>query len=328
VVSMTGDDHGSGNTAGRFDRYMQLSPPGCSVEAWECVRATAFMFGNATVTDAMAAQYEAEGFELGLHVDTGCVGWTPDALEGFYEAQLAAWAAAYPSLPRQSSVRTHCVTWSDWASQAKVEASHGIRLDANYYYYPPAWVAERPGLFTGSGMIMRFADLDGTVIDVYQATTQVTDESSLQGYGVFNPLHVVTLLDNAVGPQGFYGAFTANMHGDSVEHLGAEAIVEAAQARGVPVISAEQMVTWLDGRNGSSFDDVGWAEGVLSFDVRMGEGAAGLQALVPTSSAAGSLVDISHAGVSVSHTQDVIKGVEYAVFDALPGEYQVTYGPR
>jgi len=328
VVIMTGDDHGSGNTAGRFDRYMQLSPPGCSVEAWECVRATAFMFGNATVTDAMAAQYEAKGFELGLHVDTGCVGWTPDALEGFYEAQLAAWAAAYPSLPRQSSVRTHCVTWSDWASQAKVEASHGIRLDANYYYYPPAWVAERPGLFTGSGMIMRFADLDGTVIDVYQATTQMTDESSLQGYGVFNPLHVVTLLDNAVGPQGFYGAFTANMHGDSVEHLGAEAIVEAAQARGVPVISAEQMVTWLDGRNGSSFDDVGWAEGVLSFDVRMGEGAAGLQALVPTSSAAGSLVDISHAGVSVSHTQDVIKGVEYAVFDALPGEYQVTYGPR
>ena len=88
------------------------------------------------------------------------------------------------------------------------------------------------------------------------------------------------------------------------------------------------MVRWLDGRNGSSFDDVGWAEGVLSFDVRMGEGAAGLQALVPTSSAAGSLVDISHAGVSVSHTQDVIKGVEYAVFDALPGEYQVTYGPR
>ena len=30
---------------------------------------------------------------------------------------------------------------------------------------------------TGSGMPMRFADLDGTRIDVYQAATQMTDES-------------------------------------------------------------------------------------------------------------------------------------------------------
>ena len=32
-------------------------------------------------------------------------------------------------------------------------------------------------MFTGSGMPMRFADLDGTMIDVYQAATQMTDES-------------------------------------------------------------------------------------------------------------------------------------------------------
>ena len=42
---------------------------------------------------------------------------------------------------------------------------------------PRRWVADRPGMFTGSGMPMRFADLDGTMIDVYQATTQMTDES-------------------------------------------------------------------------------------------------------------------------------------------------------
>ncbi len=32
-------------------------------------------------------------------------------------------------------------------------------------------------MFTGSGIPMRFADLDGSLIDVYQATTQITDES-------------------------------------------------------------------------------------------------------------------------------------------------------
>ena len=36
-------------------------------------------------------------------------------------------------------------------------------------------------------------------------------------------------------------------------HAGSDAIVASAQARGVPVVSAQQMLDWLDGRNGSSF---------------------------------------------------------------------------
>ena len=57
---------------------------------------------------------------------------------------------------------------------------------------------------------MRFADLDGDMIDVYQAATQMTDESG-QAY----PVTVNTLLDRALGPQGYYGVFTANMHTDT-----------------------------------------------------------------------------------------------------------------
>jgi hypothetical protein len=87
--------------------------------------------------------------------------------------------------------------------------NHGIRLDTTYYYYPPSWIADQPGLFTGSGMPMRFAALDGTMIDVYQAATQMTDES-----GQTYPLHIDTLLNRALGPEGYYGAFTANMHTD------------------------------------------------------------------------------------------------------------------
>ena len=103
-------------------------------------------------------------------------------------------------------------------------------------------------MFTGSGIPMRFADLDGSLIDVYQATTQITDESDMN-----IPAHIAALLDRALGPQGYYGVFTMNMHTDRPVTLGADAIVAAAQARGVPVISAEQMLDWLEGRNNSSF---------------------------------------------------------------------------
>ena len=106
-------------------------------------------------------------------------------------------------------------------------------------------------MFTGSGMPMRFADLDGSMIDVYQAATQMTDESG-QSY----PFTIDTLLDNALGPEGYYGVFTANMHTDNASLRGSDAIVASAQARGVPVVSARQMLTWLDGRNGSSFGSI------------------------------------------------------------------------
>ena len=45
VVVMSGDDHSpsqaTGGTAAHFDRYKALSPAGCSVVNWDCVRATA-----------------------------------------------------------------------------------------------------------------------------------------------------------------------------------------------------------------------------------------------------------------------------------------------
>ncbi len=81
----------------------------------------------------------------------------------------------------------------------------------------------RPGYFTGSGLPMRFADLDGSLIDVYQAATQMTDESGI-GYAH----HITTLLDNALGAPGYYGAITANMHTDTANHPGQQTIVNAA----------------------------------------------------------------------------------------------------
>ena len=90
------------------------------------------------------------------------------------------------------SNRFHCLVWSDWNSQFEVEHENGIRFDVNYYYWPGSWIADRPGFMTGSGIPQRFAQLDGTMVDVYQAPTQMTDESG-QSY----PFTPNTLLDRA-----------------------------------------------------------------------------------------------------------------------------------
>ena len=322
AVILTGDDHAGGGTAGRFNQFINASPAGCSVAQWECIRGTSYVYPNSPLTDSQAAGYTAQGFEVSLHLNTGCADYTPGTLAGFFSGQLGSWAARYASIAAPSTHRTHCIAYSDWASTPKVELANNMRLDANYYYWPPGWILDAPGMFTGSGMPMRFADLDGTLIDVYQSTTQMTDES-----GQTYPFTVNTLLDRALGPTGYYGAFNANMHTDTANSAGADAIVASAKARGVPVVSARQMLTWLDGRNGSAFEAIQYTGDVLSFRVSVGAGATGLRGMVPTTFAGKALTGMTRDGAPITYSREVIKGVEYAFFAASAGAYTASYEP-
>jgi hypothetical protein len=327
AVVMTGDDHAVGGTAGRFDAYLAASPPGCSVADWECVRSTSYVYPASPLTAAQAQAYQAQGFEVALHVspiginELGCANWTPSALDGIFDTQLAAFELKYAGVAAPATHRMHCVAWNDWATQAKVEAAKGIRLDTNYYYYPSAWMASKPGFMTGSGEIMPFADTDGSLIDVYQANTEITDES-----GQTEPSTINALLDNAVGANGYYGAFVMNIHTDQASSSDSTAIVNSAQARGVPIISAKQLLDWTDGRNDSSFSAFSWSGGTLGFKVTADSDATGLQGMLPTSSAAGTLQTLQRNGSAVAFTTKTVKGVSYAFFNAASGTYAAHYG--
>ena len=321
VVIMTGDEHSCCDpTVERFQTYVDQSPPGCSLADWECVRASSYIYTSDELSDAEALSWTNLGFELGVHVNTGCENWTPAELESFFADQFATFTDQFPSIPPPSTNRTHCGAWSDWSSEATVSLNNGVRLDTTYYYWPPSWLQDRPGMFTGSGMPMRFAGLTGTIIDVYQATTQMTDESG-QSY----PFTIDTLLDNAVGGLGYYGAFTANMHTDFGSHPSSDLIVQSALDRNVPVVSARQMLNWLDGRNASTFSAIQWNVNTLSFTIGVGPQTNGIEALVPMHSARGILSSITRNGGAVSFTTETTKGLDYARFSAAPGNYVVTY---
>ena len=325
VVVMTGDDHANAGTAGRFDGYIGFSNPGCNVANWDCIRGTSYIYPGTAVTDAQVASYVAQGFEIALHVTTNCGDWTPSTLASFYSTQLAQFNSSWPHAGQPTTNRTHCIVVSDYATQWQVELNNNIRLDTNFYYWPDTWILDRPGMFTGSGIPMRFATSTGQIIDVYQATTQMTDES-----GQTFPKNIDTLLDNAIG-LGYYGAFTANMHTDynngSNSETWSTAIVNSAKARGIPVITSKQMLTWLDGRNGSTFQAMNWNGSVLSFNIAVGAGANGLQTLVPATAGTSPLTGITFNGTAIGYSLQAIKGVQYAIFAAGAGSYQVSYGP-
>ena len=324
AIVMTGDDHSNNGTQARFNQYKTLGPNTVQdVADWKAIRGTSYMYPGTPISNATAAGFEAQGFEVACHPTTSCLNFTPASLQNDFTTQLAAFASSYPSVSTPVTNRTHCLVWSDWASHPKVELQKGIRLDATYYYWPEVWMQNRPGMFTGSGMPMRFADVDGSMIDVYQAPTQMTDETNMNYTAFCN-----AVLDKAIGPEGYYGVFTTNMHNDSATSAGADAIIASAQARQVPVISARQMLTWLDARNNSSFGNISWNNNQLIFTITARSNSTNLKAMLPMFSASGQLISITKNGSSIPFTSQVIKGMQYAFFATTPGinNYVAIYG--
>ncbi len=327
AVVMTGDDHAAGGTIGRFDQYLTLSGTHnnpTDIADWKAIRSSSYIYPNTPITNAQAMGYTAQGFEIGLHLNTNCDNYTAASLDGLLDAQLGEMATNYPDLPATITHRTHCIAWSDWATMAKKEFEKGIYLDANYYYWPGTWVLDRPGMFTGSGMPMRFADLDGSLIDCYQVATQMTDESNITYSS-----HIASLLDKATGPEGYYGVFCANMHTDvngGNSTNGSDAIISAAQAKNIPVISSKQMLTWLDGRNNSSFSNISWSSSTLQFTINTNAAARNIQGMLPKNADGNlRLLSISIDGNPVTPSYQTIKGIQYAFFDAAAGNYTAVY---
>ena len=322
AIVMTGDDHGNNGTTGRFNAYKALGPNTTeAVENWDAIRGSSYIFPSTPITDAQIASFQNEGFEIGLHLNTGCLVFTSSSWNSMWDAQWNTLKSSFPSLANAVSHRTHCISWSNWAIQPKAESSKGIRLDVNYYYWPGSWINNRPGMFTGSGMPMRFADLDGTIIDCYQVTTQMTDES-----GQTYPFTVNALLDAALGAKGYYGVFCANMHTDYNPHDGSNAIVNSAIARQIPVVSSKQMLDWIDGRNNSSFTNITWSNKLLAFSIDANPKAKNIKAMLPRSNGTESLLTISRNGTAIPYTTEIIKGIDYVFFDGTSGNYTADYG--
>jgi FlgD Ig-like domain len=344
AIALTGDDHGGGGTTSVFQNLYALGSADCKtrpvsqavLDTWTCPRGTSYVWPDRDswpIGNGEAAEWNDYGFEIADHTlfnqDPSCQGFTSfGMLDSTLTSELAIFAQKFPSLGAPKTTRTHCISWSDWASQPKVDLAHGIRLNADYYYFPAEWTQNRPGLFTGSGMPMRFADCDGSLIDVYQAATYVADDATTVQGGTDDantivPAMTKALIDKALGSEGYYGAFTIQIHTDFWGHAAArDAVVAYAMSKGVPVISEAQLLRWLDARNASSFKNIEYGtDGSLSFTVDQAPGADGLQAMIP----AQGLTALTHDGDAVAIDTQTIKGVGYAILPDASGHYVASY---
>lgn len=319
VVVLAADDHASGNGIAGLDYQIAQSPANCSAADWQCIRSTSLIYTNTPMTNVQAGSYYAQGFDFGVHMSTNCSNWTVASLSTAMQNDLTAFQQKYTSLPAQHVNRIHCIAWSDYVSAAKVEAANGLRLDLNYYYWPGSWVQDRPGFMTGSGLNMRYADTDGTMIDTYQLPTHLVNES-----GQTFPQNITTMLDRALGPQGYYAVLGTHYdYSDTFD----QQLIQAAKARNVRLVSGQQILDWTDGRNASYFTNSSWNGSTYSFTATIDAKMRSMgRALVPAVSKNGTIQSINKNGTTVAYTTEIMKGISYAVVPVTSGTYSVVYG--
>lgn len=266
-------------------------------------------------TPDLVAGWRAQGHEFTLHpyVETGLAEWE------VYWKEFTGRGYG----PITPTVRTHRILWTGWMETARVQASHGMRMNFDYYHVGPSlqkpdgtWVY---GHLTGSGRPMKFIDEQGRLIDLYQQLTQVTDEHlipmDVPGWGGWPGLTPQQAVDvaKALFERSLTGEYTAicgqfhvdpfQLGGDPAEKgaLFLEGTLASAEQLEIPILSAVEWLRFTDLRHDTQFTQLVWDAPASTLRFRLlppNESAATLTILLPTSHAGKSLTALAVEGVT------------------------------
>ena len=226
------------------------------------------------------------GFEMSGHPDDIRQATNPDwqTMDSVIKDLNSRLKRQYDIGPMRT-VTNHWFVWCgkdksgqmDFSAQAQIEEQNGILLDCNYAHYdngsnqghflgPLGW---RQGNYTGSGLLMRFADTRGDLINVFQHFNNVYDQQYMehddkQGfYDCFKGLVDRSLYDNV------FSFVSVKAH--NAEYFFSEKplmkMLDYAANKGIPVWTEEKLLDFLLAKDGAQFSDIKWSNNLLSFTI-------------------------------------------------------------
>jgi hypothetical protein len=305
--------------------------------------------------------WRARGHEFTLHPHVGvgiCGGYRDDGVIEF-DSEESGWNTYWQQFtglgygPVSQTVRTHCVLWKGWVDTARLQASHGIRMNMDYYHVGPSfhkkngdWVF---GHFTGSALPMKFIDDRGRLLNIYQQLTQLADEH-LFSFPEINWVNVADhTADQAIDisknlldfnlKNDFPAAFGVNFHPDPYSYGGRpaeiagrwlEGTLDYAVEKGIPIWSTQDWFWFTQARQELRFLSVEWDKQnmVLSFGVEGKELSendlvSNLALLIPSDHMGGRLGSIEVDGVVAKLGERFAGGVHYSWVPISSGTHQV-----
>ena len=352
MLIFTGDQEWAGTTLVN-DELMDVEARGGKMSLYLTTLDSPGGVGSSWNSLADVQNWTNRGHDIGWHVVTGA---SYASMDNSYTNQFSQFNSLYGRYPIPT-MRHHGTTWFGYVEPAKIEQLHGVRMDFNGYHVgsfidPGDGLGPRNGWMTGSGLPMRFADQNGTIVDVYQVMTQWPDDllgNGNQGRQSLNSTQAIALFDKMFNQSrdGFYSAFCTNFHPLTwtdeewlqiwgmlwparERKLAGQGVLNLAQNYGIPIWSGKQLLDFTDARDRATFENISYSTGRLNFSLALPLATNNLTVMIPYSHEGRTLESISLNSSIVPFVTETLKGIEYALFKVNSfGRYEVrvNYGP-
>ena len=226
------------------------------------------------------------GFEMSGHPDDTKQAVKPDwnTMDSVYTTLQNRLRESF-GISSMRTITNHWFVWvgndpdgrKNFAAQAKLEEKHGVGLDCNYAHYDNGSnqghflgpMGLNQGNYTGSGLTMKFANGDGGILNIYQQLNNVYDQQYMEHKdqeGYFNAFKGI--MDRSLHNE-VYSSISVRAHNN--EYFFSETplmqMLDYARERNVPVWTELSWLQFLEAKDGSTFQNITWANNEVTFDI-------------------------------------------------------------
>lgn len=181
-----------------------------------------------------------------------------------------------------TSIRNHCIAWTNYLQGVRTQLKHGYRWDSNYFTAPPTGRC----FMTRAGLPMEFVDTSGKVLPSYQLASQFSDETVLAASGApfslkLQPPEAIALVTRIIRENAtkYHSMVTINSHPVSFATYSQplwEPVLKFAKEQGVPVMTVGKLAAFWEQRQSSALRPVAAGTREIHGDAR-----PGLTAMIP-----------------------------------------------
>jgi hypothetical protein len=310
---------------------------------------TLYILETEKVSKAWADEWIAKGHEIAGHPDDTWEANNPQwkSMDSMLGVKINETKTKY-QIPVSTNVN-HWFVWCgtdsagnrDFAAQAMLEEKNGIELDINYAHYDinsnqgknylgtPGY---SQGNFTGSGLVMKFANCKGETVNVYQHFNAVYDQQYNELHnpeGFFNCFK--GLVDRSLNDE-IYSFVSIKSHNDEY-YFSKEPLMKMlayANSKNVPVWTAANLLDFIKMKDEASFSELTWEENSLSFNLNSKlKHSNGLTFMLPASFAGNKLKIVTKNGAATPFSIRKVKGSDFAFITVAGGSnytFKASYG--
>lgn len=301
---------------------------------------TLYILEVGKVSKPWVDKWTAKGFEIAGHPDDTQEAPDPDwnNMNNAIKTKKSEIASAF-GLPMRTNVN-HWFVWcgidstgkQDFGAETRLEEMNGIELDINYAHYDiksnqgEYYLGQRginQGNFTGSGLVMKYADVNGKIINVYQHLNAVYDQQyneSKDPEGFYNCFK--GLMDRSLQNE-VYSFISIKAHNDEY-YFSKQPLLKMlsySNSKGIPVWTAEKLLDFVKMKDEATFTNIKWSDSQLSFDLNSSlKHSNGLTFMLPLFNEDQKIKSIIKNGENISFIIRSVKGIEYAFASVTAGK--------